>query len=151
MDGFGDYDWVAWLGLAVLLGIVEVTSLDLVFAMLAVGALAARSPARHRQRAAADPGLSLVVSVGDARRGPADRAQATCAPPSRSAPAPRPWSASRASSLEQVGRRRRPGQAQGRGLVGPPYDPHAHVIEAGRHVEVVQIDGATAVVYESEI
>jgi membrane protein implicated in regulation of membrane protease activity len=30
------------------------------------------------------------------------------------------------------------------------FDP-THVIEAGRHVEVVQIDGATAIVYESEI
>ena len=30
------------------------------------------------------------------------------------------------------------------------YDPHV-VIEAGRNVEVVQIDGATAVVYESEL
>ena len=30
------------------------------------------------------------------------------------------------------------------------FDPH-HTIEAGRHVDVVQIDGATAVVYESEI
>ena len=33
-----DFDWAAWLGLAVVLGIVEVTSLDLVFAMLAGGA-----------------------------------------------------------------------------------------------------------------
>ena len=40
MDGFGDYDWVAWIGLAVVLGIVEVTTLDLVFAMLAAGAFA---------------------------------------------------------------------------------------------------------------
>jgi membrane protein implicated in regulation of membrane protease activity len=30
------------------------------------------------------------------------------------------------------------------------YDPHAAVIEAGRNVEIVQIDGATVVVYESE-
>ena len=30
------------------------------------------------------------------------------------------------------------------------YDPHV-VIEAGRNVEVVQIDGATAIVYESEL
>jgi membrane protein implicated in regulation of membrane protease activity len=30
------------------------------------------------------------------------------------------------------------------------FDPH-HAIEAGRTVDVVQIDGATAIVYESEI
>ena len=30
------------------------------------------------------------------------------------------------------------------------YDP-SHVIVAGKHVEVVSIDGATAVVYESEL
>lgn len=35
----GDYDWVIWLGLAVVLGIVEVTTLSLVFLMLAAGAL----------------------------------------------------------------------------------------------------------------
>jgi membrane protein implicated in regulation of membrane protease activity len=29
------------------------------------------------------------------------------------------------------------------------YDPTAS-IEAGRHVEIMQIDGATAIVYESE-
>jgi membrane protein implicated in regulation of membrane protease activity len=30
------------------------------------------------------------------------------------------------------------------------YDPHS-TIEAGRNVEIVEIDGATVVVYESEI
>jgi membrane protein implicated in regulation of membrane protease activity len=44
MDGFfdwlGDNAWAGWLGIAVVLGIVETTTLDLVFLMLAGGALA---------------------------------------------------------------------------------------------------------------
>ena len=40
MNGLGGYDWVAWLGLAVVCGIIEVSSLDLLFAMVAAGALA---------------------------------------------------------------------------------------------------------------
>ncbi len=39
MDWLRDYDWQAWLGLAMLLGMAEMFSLDLVLLMLAVGAL----------------------------------------------------------------------------------------------------------------
>ncbi|WP_244928268.1 NfeD family protein [Nocardioides sp. W7] len=35
----GDHQWAGWLGAAIALGVVELVSLDLVFAMLAVGAL----------------------------------------------------------------------------------------------------------------
>ena len=34
MGDLGGYDWVAWLGLAIVLGAVEVTTLDLTFLML---------------------------------------------------------------------------------------------------------------------
>ena len=40
MDWLGDNQWVGWLGLSVILTIVELTSLDLILAMFAVGALA---------------------------------------------------------------------------------------------------------------
>jgi membrane protein implicated in regulation of membrane protease activity len=38
-DWLSDYAWMAWLGLAFIFGIVETTTLDLIFLMLAGGAL----------------------------------------------------------------------------------------------------------------
>src|SRR6478735_7576106 len=40
MDWLSENAWAVWLGIAAFLGIAELVSLDLVFAMLAVGALA---------------------------------------------------------------------------------------------------------------
>jgi membrane protein implicated in regulation of membrane protease activity len=40
MEWFGDYGWLAWVGLAFVLGAIEVASVDFVFLMLAGGALA---------------------------------------------------------------------------------------------------------------
>jgi membrane protein implicated in regulation of membrane protease activity len=40
MDWLRDHMWEAWLGLAVLLGVAELFSLDLILLMLAVGAVA---------------------------------------------------------------------------------------------------------------
>jgi membrane protein implicated in regulation of membrane protease activity len=40
MEWLSENAWAAWLGLAAFLGVAELVSLDLVFAMLAVGALA---------------------------------------------------------------------------------------------------------------
>jgi membrane protein implicated in regulation of membrane protease activity len=40
MDWLSEHAWAVWVGLAALLGLAELVSLDLVLAMLAVGALA---------------------------------------------------------------------------------------------------------------
>lgn len=40
MDWLSDYQWAAWLAAALGLGVVEMLSLDLIFLMLAVGAMA---------------------------------------------------------------------------------------------------------------
>ena len=40
MEWFQDHMWEAWLGLAIVLGVAEMFSLDLILMMLAVGALA---------------------------------------------------------------------------------------------------------------
>ena len=40
MDWLSEHAWVAWLGIAAVLGAAELVSLDLVLIMLAVGALA---------------------------------------------------------------------------------------------------------------
>ena len=39
MNWLGDHAWEAWLGLAILLGVAELFSLDLILLMLAVGAV----------------------------------------------------------------------------------------------------------------
>jgi len=41
VDSVGDYAWVIWIGAAVVAGLLEITSLDFFFLMLAGGALAA--------------------------------------------------------------------------------------------------------------
>ncbi|MET0767291.1 MAG: NfeD family protein [Aeromicrobium sp.] len=45
IDWIRDHAWAAWLGLAVVLAVVEMLSLDLVLLMFAVGALAAAAAA----------------------------------------------------------------------------------------------------------
>ena len=41
MTWFGDHGWLAWVGIALALGAIELVSVDFVFLMLAAGALAA--------------------------------------------------------------------------------------------------------------
>ncbi|GAA3611622.1 NfeD family protein [Kineosporia mesophila] len=41
MDNWGDHAWLIWIGVAVVFGLIEITSLDFFFLMLAGGALAA--------------------------------------------------------------------------------------------------------------
>jgi membrane protein implicated in regulation of membrane protease activity len=149
VDGFGDYDWVAWIGLAVVFGIVEVTTLDLVFAMLAAGAVAGAVTGLVTDAALLQVIVALVVSV----------AMLAVVRPLALRHLRTPL-AIRTGTAALVGERGvvlEPvdgdgGRVKLRGEVwsARSFDPH-HTIEAGRHVEVVQIDGATAVVYESEI
>ena len=149
MDGFGDYDWVAWLGLAAVFGIVEVTTLDLVFAMLATGALAAAVTGIVTDNAGLQILVFLVVSV----------AMLAVARPLALKHLHTPLAirtgtaaliGERGVVLEAVGADSGRVKLKGEVWSARSYDPH-HTIEAGRHVEVMQIDGATAVVYESEV
>jgi membrane protein implicated in regulation of membrane protease activity len=149
VDGFGDYDWVAWIGLAVLLGIIEVTTLDLVFAMLAAGALAAAVTAMVTDAVLLQVLVALVVSVamlGVVRplalrhlRTPLAIRTGTDA-----------LVGQRGLVLEPVDGHNGRIKLRGEVWSARTYDPSTS-IEAGRHVEIVQIDGATAIVYESEI
>lgn len=149
MDGFGDYDWVAWIGLAVLFGIIEVTTLDLVFAMLAAGALAAALTGIVTDAVLLQVLVALVVSVamlGVVRplalrhlRTPLAIRTGTDA-----------LVGQRGLVLEPVDGHNGRIKLKGEVWSARTYDPSTS-IEAGRHVEIVQIDGATAIVYESEI
>ena len=149
MDGWGGYDWLAWLGVAVVLGIVEVTTLSLVFAMLAVGALAGALTATVTDALGLQLLVALVVSVG---------MLAVVRPLAlRHLRTPYAIRTGVAALVGSKGLVLEPVDAQGgrvkiKGEVwsARSFDPNA-TIEAGRSVDVVEIDGATAVVYESEI
>ncbi len=145
----GDYDWVAWLGLAVVLGLVEVTTLDLTFLMIAAGALAGAGAAGLGLPFALQVIVAVVVSVGMLGvvrpvalrhlRTPAAIRTGTAA-----------LVGSGAVAIERVDAHGGQVKLKGEVWSARTYDPST-VIEAGRNVEVVQIDGATAVVYESEL
>ena len=149
MDGLGGYDWAAWVGLAVLLGVVEVTTLDLTFAMLAAGALAGAATGLVIDNLVVQALVALVVAI----------AMLAVVRPVALRHLRTPL-AIRTGTAALVGERGlaiaavdgQGGQIKLKGEVwsARTYDP-ATVIEAGRNVEVVQIDGATAIVYESEL
>jgi membrane protein implicated in regulation of membrane protease activity len=145
----GDFDWAAWLGLAVVLGIVEVTSLDLMFAMLAVGALSGAITALVVNNLAIEVLVALAVSIGmlfvvrpialSHLRTPRSIRTGVAA-----------LIGEHGVVTEQVDQHNGRIKLRGEVWSARTYDP-SHVIAAGKNVEVVQIDGATAVVYESEL
>jgi len=145
----GSYDWVAWLGLAVVLGIMEVTSLDLVFAMLAVGALAGAASGLFIDNVLVQVLIALVVAVGMlfVVRPIAMRHLRT---PHAIRTGTDALVGQRAVVLEAVDGEGGRIKLKGDVWSARAFDPDRS-IAAGQHVEVVQIDGATAVVYESEI
>ncbi len=149
MDGFGGYDWVAWLGLAVVLGIVEVTTLDLVFAMLAVGALAGAVTGLATDSLLLQVLVALVVSVAMlfVARPIALRHLRT---PMAIRTGTDALVGERGLVLESVDADGGRVKLKGEVWSARSFDP-GHAIAAGQYVEVVQIDGATAIVYESEI
>ena len=145
----GSYDWVAWLGLAVVLGIMEVTSLDLVFAMLAVGALAGAASGLFIDNVLVQVLIALVVAVGMlfVVRPIAMRHLRT---PHAIRTGTDALVGQRGVVLEAVDGEGGRIKLKGEVWSARAFDPDRS-IAAGQHVEVVQIDGATAVVYESEI
>jgi|SRR5215210_328815 len=144
-----DYDWALWVGLAVVLGVVEIATLDLMFLMLAAGALAGGVTAVAGGPVVLQVVVAMVVAIGMLAvvrpialrhlRTPLAIRTGTAA-----------LVGAPAVALEQVDAHS--GQVKLRGEVwsARTFDPST-VIEAGRNVEVAQIDGATAIVYEAEL
>lgn len=149
MDGLGGYDWAAWLGLAVVLGIVEVTTLDLTFAMLAVGALAGVGASLFIDNLVVEALVAMAVAVAALvvvrpvalrhLRTPLAIRTGTAA-----------LTGERGLVVEPVDANDGRVKVKGEIWSARSYDP-AVTIAPGRSVEIVQIDGATVVVYESEI
>jgi membrane protein implicated in regulation of membrane protease activity len=151
VDGFlewlSDNAWAGWLGVAIVLGIVETASLDLVFLMLAVGAAGGA--------AAAALGAPFVVQILVAVLGsaallgvvrPIAQRHLTSAP------------ALTTGTDALVGRQaivvtpvdRFSGQVKlaGELWTARTFDEH-DVIPAGSPVDVYAIEGATAIVYRA--
>src|SRR3954453_8383466 len=146
MDWLSDNAWTAWLGLAAVLGMAELVSLDLVLVMMAVGALAGMLTAAL--------GAAVVVQILVA--GAASVAMLALVRPSLVArlhqgPELR---LGHGKLIGQHGRvtQQITGQEPGRVKLGGeiwsalPYDEDL-VIEPGETVEVFEIRGATAYVH----
>jgi len=148
VDGLGGYDWAAWLGLAVLLGIVEVTTLDLTFAMVAAGALAGAATGLVTDNLVVQALVALVVAVAMLAvvRPVALRHLRT---PLAIRTGTDALVGERGLVIEAVDGQTGRIKLKGEVWSARTYDPSTS-IEAGRSVEIVQIDGATALVYESE-
>jgi membrane protein implicated in regulation of membrane protease activity len=146
MEWFRDHAWETWLGIAVVLGVAEMFSLDLVLAMLAAGALVGMLAAA----------LDLHVAVQVVAAAAASLAALTLARPSmvkrlHSGPElqlghgkliGRQGVVTQEMSGLTVGRIMLAGEI----WTAQPYDDTT-TIPAGETVEVLEIRGATAVVH----
>jgi membrane protein implicated in regulation of membrane protease activity len=141
--------WLVWVALAVVLGIAEVTTLSLVFAMLATGAAAGALVALLGAGVAPQIVTALLVSVAMLAvvRPVALRHLRT---PIESRTGVAALVGSQALVLEQVTAHTGRIKLAGEVWSARTLDPHQS-IEPGRTVDIAQIEGATAVVYESEI
>jgi len=140
--------WVWWLVAAVVLGIIEVTTLDLVFAMLAAGAVAGGVVAVVGFGLPLQAAVAIVVAVAMLAvvrpialrhlRTPLSTRTGTAA-----------LVGSRAVVLERVDAHAGQVKLAGEVWTARAYD-EGQVIEAGQPVDVVEIKGATALVYQAE-
>lgn len=147
LDWLGENAWAIWLSLAVLLGVAEIMSLDLVLIMLATGALAGAATAFVA------PGLwwlqilvAVVVSVamlGLLR--PTLMEKVRSMPGYRSSTDKMVGSTGVAVS-EITSQGGGEIKVDGQSWTARPYSADV-VIEQGVEVEVYEIDGAVAVVY----
>ena len=145
-DWLGEHAWAIWLGLAALLAVAEIVSLDLVLIMLAVGALAGAGTA------VIAPGLwwlqilvATVVSVGTlmllrptlidkVRRLPGYRSSADTMVGSSGV--------AMSAITAEGGEIKVAGQSWTARTMVP-----GQVIDQGVEIEVYEVDGAIAVVY----
>jgi membrane protein implicated in regulation of membrane protease activity len=146
MDWIGENLWAAWLSAAVLLGVAEMFSLDLIMIMLAVGAVAgmvvalAGLPFAAQAVVAAGASVAMLALV---RPSMAKRLHSgpTLTQGHDKLVGQRGTVTQEISGL-QVGRVKVAGEI----WTAAPYDEHVS-IAAGQTVEVLQIRGATAYVH----
>lgn len=148
IEWLADNQWSAWLALALLLGIAETTTLDLVFLMLAGGAVAGAVAAAL----GAPFLLAALVAIGSSAAllgvvRPVAKSHLRQPVTARTGTAA--LVGSKALVVETVYPHGGLVKLGGEVWTARPFDDHA-TIEAGRTVDVIEIRGATALVYESE-
>jgi membrane protein implicated in regulation of membrane protease activity len=141
-------DWVWWVVAALGLAVIEIATLDLIFIMLAAGAAAGAVTAALGGPVVLQVIVAAVVSLAmlglvrpialNHLRQPAEIRTGVAA-----------LVGARAVVVEAVGRDAGLVKLAGELWTARGYDP-SRVIEVGREVDVVRIDGATAVVLESD-
>lgn len=152
MQGFWDWlsdnEWSAWLGLAFIFGIVETTTLDLVFLMLAAGAASGAGAALLEVPLAGQILVAIgvsVVMIGVVR----PVAKRHLRVPTRVRTGAAALVGQSALVLERVD-----GDGGRIKLAGEVWSARSFdgrtVIEPGRTVDVVEIDGATALVFPGD-
>ncbi len=149
-DWLGDNAWALWLSLALLLGVAEVLSLDLVLIMLAAGALAAAGVA------VLAPGLwwlQILVAAG-VSLGMLLALRPTLMARVRNLPGYRSSTdkmvGSSGVAVSQIDRGGGEIKVDGQSWTARPYAADL-VIEQGTEIEVFEIDGAIAVVYPKHV
>ncbi len=147
-DWLGDNEWSAWLGLAFVFGIIETTTLDLVFLMLAAGAASGALAALFGAPVLLQALIAIAVSVamlGFVR--PVARRHLHTPGNVRTGVAA--LVGSRGVVLERVDSHGGRIKLAGEVWSARSYDGQS-VIEPGTGVDVVEIDGATALVFEAD-
>ena len=145
-DWLGEHAWALWLGLAFLLAVAEIMSLDLVLIMLAAGALAGAATAALAPEAWwLQVGVAIVVSVGMllVLRPDPDEAGARHA----GLPVVHGQDGRQHGRGNRSDHQRRRRDQGGRSDLERPFLRPSTVIEKGTEIEVYEIDGAIAVVY----
>ena len=141
--------WIVWLILAAVLGVAEVLTTTLAFGLIAVAALVAAVVGAFRPRPALPARRVRRRGRSRAGRGPADRDASHQA---AAAAAHGDLGAGRAARPRSS--RRSPRTAAGSASAArsgrrAPYD-ESQVIPVGSTVDVLQIEGATALVHPRE-
>jgi membrane protein implicated in regulation of membrane protease activity len=147
LDWLGDNAWAPWLGVALILGIAETTTLDLFFLMLAVGAASGGLAAAFGFPFLVQALVAIAVSVamlGVVR--PTARRHLTSPGSTRTGVAA--LVGSRGVVVEQVDAAGGRIKLAGEIWSARSYDGQS-VILPGAGVDVVEIDGATALVFPS--
>lgn len=146
-DWIGDNQWALWAGLALILGIIETTTLDLVFLMLAAGAAAGAGAALLGLPILTQALVAIAVSA----------AMLIVVRPIAKRHLHQPI-AERTGVAALVGRRavvleRVDGTGGRVKLAGEVWSARSYdgsVIEVGSNVDVVEIQGATALVFSAD-
>lgn len=144
MDWISDHAWQVWLGLAMLLGVAEMFSLDLVLLMLAAGALVGmvlgflELPLVVQALGAAAASVAMLTFVR-----PSWARRLHSGPELRHGPAA--LIGSTGFAVDEISARGGTVKVSGETWTARPYDESV-VIPRGAKVEIYEIRGATAYV-----